>query len=199
MTNMTRYLLLFIALAVGLNAREIKNGRFGFKVVFPDEPGWSTVTHKSASLESQSWSAESEAARLVLIFTAIVNPESDRTTYLERLGACDFFVCPFPYGNMNSIIDAMIMGVPGVCLDGEEAHAHADVAIFQRLGLPAELATADLEAYITAAVRMIDDKDWRAHCRDIASNIDLEKGFYTGDERLFCEAVYGLLPVTVPA
>lgn len=140
---------------------------------------------------------DQEAKRLLP--SALVFPEASRPVYLERLGECAFFLCPFPYGNMNSIIDAMIMGVPGVCLDGEEAHAHADVAIFRRLGLPDELATADLEAYVTAAVRLIDDKDWRAHCRDIACNIDLEKGFYTGDERQFCEAVYGLLPVTVPA
>lgn len=128
---------------------------------------------------------------------AIVYPETNRTIYLERLGECDFFLCPFPYGNMNSIIDAMIMGVPGVCLDGEEAHAHADVAIFRRLGLPASSTTQDVEGYIAEAVRMIDDDAWRAHCREIAQNVDLDGGFYVGDERLFCEAVYGLLPAEV--
>jgi hypothetical protein len=123
----------------------------------------------------------------------VVHSESDRNTYLQRLGACDFFLCPFPYGNMNSIVDAMIMGVPGVCLDGEEAHAHADVAIFHRLGLPPALATSSREAYVGAAVRLIDDADWRAHCRQIAGGIDLGQTFYTGDESKFCEAVYGLL------
>ena len=91
---------------------------------------------------------------------AVVNTESPRNIYLERLGDCAFFLCPFPYGNMNSIIDAVIMGVPGVCLDGEEAHAHADVAIFHRLGLPDALATDTVEAYVAAAVRLIDDPDW---------------------------------------
>ncbi len=124
---------------------------------------------------------------------AIVYPESVRSIYLERLGRCAFFLCPFPYGNMNSIIDAMIMGVPGVCLDGEEAHARADVAIFRRLGLPDALATRSLEDYIAAALRLIDDADWRARCRAIASAVDLETTFYTGDESLFCEAMYGLL------
>jgi hypothetical protein len=124
---------------------------------------------------------------------AVVYAESPRTTYLDRLGRCAFFLCPFPYGNMNSIIDAMIMGVPGVCLDGAEAHAHADVAIFRRLGLPEALCAADLEAYIAAAVRLIDDADWRVECRQIACDVDLDKTFYAGDERLFCEAMYGLL------
>jgi hypothetical protein len=130
---------------------------------------------------------------------AVVHSESPRTTYLERLGACAFFLCPFPYGNMNSIVDAMLMGVPGVCLDGEEAHARADLAIFRRLGLPDELATTSLEAYIAAAVHLIDDADWRAQCRRIACEVDLDQGFYRGDERLFCQAVYDLLPAETRA
>ncbi len=124
---------------------------------------------------------------------AVVHAETLRSTYLERLGDCAFFLCPFPYGNMNSIIDAMIMGAPGVCLDGEEAHAHADVAIFRRLGLPDALAAASLEDYIAAAVRLIDDADWRAQCRRIVREIDLDRTVHAGDERLFCEAMHGLL------
>jgi hypothetical protein len=134
---------------------------------------------------------QQEIARILP--NAVVHAEAPRAVYLERLGACAFFLCPFPYGNMNSIIDAMIMGVPGVCLDGEEAHAHADVAIFRRLGLPEALATASVEDYVAAAVRLIDDADWRAHCRRIAGDIDLDRSFYAGDERLFCEAMVGLL------
>jgi predicted O-linked N-acetylglucosamine transferase (SPINDLY family) len=61
------------------------------------------------------------------------------------------------------------------------------------LGLPEELCTATQEEYIAAAVRMIDDDAWRAKCRQIARDVDLETTFYAGDERLFCEAMYGLL------
>ncbi len=125
---------------------------------------------------------------------AVVHTEAPRGTYLQRLGDSAFFLSPFPYGNMNSIIDAMLMGVPGVCLDGDEAHSHADVAIFKRLGLPSELATDSVEDYVAAAVRLVDDAEWRTHCRQVARDVDLDKTFYAGDERLFCEAVYGLLP-----
>jgi hypothetical protein len=124
---------------------------------------------------------------------AVVHAEAPRTTYLQRLGGCAFFLCPFPYGNMNSIIDAVVMGIPGVCLDGEEAHAHADVAIFHRLGLPESLATTSTEDYVAAALRLIDDADWLTQCRRIARDIDLGERFYGGDERLFCEAMVGLL------
>ncbi|MDR3513048.1 MAG: hypothetical protein P4L73_15530 [Caulobacteraceae bacterium] len=124
---------------------------------------------------------------------AVVHAEQPRNRYLEQMGGCAFFLCPFPYGNMNSIIDAVIMGIPGVCLDGEEAHAHADVAIFRRLGLPEALAAASLEDYVAAAVRLVDDPDWRSQCQVIARDVDLDRRFYAGDERLFCEAMYGLV------
>ncbi|HZZ89017.1 MAG TPA: hypothetical protein VFE13_11865, partial [Caulobacteraceae bacterium] len=86
--------------------------------------------------------------------TATAHEEALYEAYIEALAACDFFVCPFPYGNMNSIVDAVMVGLPGVCLDGPEAHAHADVAYFRRLGLPAELATSSLDAYVAAIVRL---------------------------------------------
>ncbi|MGH6958774.1 MAG: hypothetical protein ACREEW_19085, partial [Caulobacteraceae bacterium] len=38
---------------------------------------------------------------------AEVNEELPYDLYIERLAGCDFFVCPFPYGNMNSIVDAV--------------------------------------------------------------------------------------------
>lgn len=137
-----------------------------------------------------------QAVRQVLP-DAVVHAELPRNGYLERLGECAFFLCPFPYGNMNSIIDAMLMGVPGVCVDGPEAHAHADLAIFRRLGLPQALATADREAYVAEAVRLVDDAAWRAECQAAAAAVDLDQRFYAGDARLFCEAIYGL--VTTPA
>lgn len=128
---------------------------------------------------------------------AVVYPESDRQTYLKRLGACDFFVSPFPYGNMNSIVDAVVMGVPGVCLDGAEAHSHADLAIFRRLGFPEELCTKTEEEYVAAIARLIDDGDWRAKCRKIAVDVDLHATMYAGDETIFCREMLKLLPVSV--
>jgi len=43
--------------------------------------------------------------------------------YLEKLSKCDFILCPFPYGNTNSIVDSVMVGLPGICLDGPEPHS----------------------------------------------------------------------------
>jgi hypothetical protein len=124
---------------------------------------------------------------------AIVHAEQPYETYMEALAGCDFYVCPFPYGNMNSIIDAARLGLPGVCLDGPEAHAHADVAYFARLGLPPQLAAKTVDGYSREITRLIDDTVWRDHCHDLAKASDLDAGFFTGDETLFCRAIEKML------
>ena len=47
-----------------------------------------------------------------------VFPEVPHERYMAHLAECDLFLCPFPYGNMNSIIDSFQLGLPGICLDG---------------------------------------------------------------------------------
>jgi hypothetical protein len=94
---------------------------------------------------------------------------------------------------MNSIIDAVLVGLPGVCLDGPEAHAHADVAYFNRMGFPKGLATANLDAYVAAVARLADDPKWLARCRKAARAADLDKVFFSGDESLFVAKVEELV------
>jgi hypothetical protein len=125
--------------------------------------------------------------------TAVVHTEMPYDKYMAALARCEFAISPFPYGNMNSIIDAARLGLPGVCLDGPEAHAHADVAYFSRLGLPPELSAKTVEEYSAVITRLIDDKAWRDHCRAAAAASDLDAGFFQGDERLFCEAMVKLI------
>jgi hypothetical protein len=124
---------------------------------------------------------------------AKVFAEAPHDVYMERLSRCDLFLCPFPYGNMNSIIDSFRLGMPGVCLDGAESHAHADVAFFARIGLPAELAAQTTDQYVAAAVKLIDDKKWRTKCQKIVAEADLEAAFFSGDASLFCNAIADLI------
>jgi predicted O-linked N-acetylglucosamine transferase (SPINDLY family) len=124
---------------------------------------------------------------------AIVHGELPHEAYRERLNQCDLFLSPFPYGNMNSIIDCFELGLPGVCLDGAEPHSRADGAFFARIGLPKELVAQTIEDYVEAAVRLIEDGEWRAYCRTIVTNADLDAAFLTGNARLFCTAIEDLI------
>jgi hypothetical protein len=124
---------------------------------------------------------------------AIVFPELPHETYMERLSKCDLFLSPFPYGNMNGIIDCFRFSLPGVCLDGIETHAHADAAFFARIGLPPMLAAKTVDDYVAMAVKLIDDADWRNSCAKIVTAADLDAAFFKGDTRLFCDAIAGLI------
>ena len=135
------------------------------------------------------------AARLP---SAVVNPELPYVDYVGRLAACDFFACPFPYGNMNSIIDAVLVGLPGVCLDGPEAHSHADVAYFRRMGFPAALSAQSLAAYEKTILRLANDPKWLARQRKMAAAVDLDAAFFDGDPDVFVKAVAELI-ATAPA
>jgi hypothetical protein len=136
-----------------------------------------------------------ELSRIVraAIPQATVFPEAPHEHYMARLAECDVFLCPFPYGNMNSIIDAFQLGLPGVCLDGIEAHAHADAAFFARIALPAELVAKSIDDYVAAAVKLIDDEAWRAQCAKIVGNADLEAAFFGGEPALFAAAIEKLI------
>jgi hypothetical protein len=56
--------------------------------------------------------------------------------YLSELQSCDLFINPYPYGNMNTIVDTVILGLEGLCTNGREPHAAIDAALFKRLNLP---------------------------------------------------------------
>jgi Flp pilus assembly protein TadD len=139
--------------------------------------------------------AHAELTRVVAerIKGARVSAELPHDVYMDRLSECDFFLSPFPYGNMNSILDCFQLGLPGVCLDGPEPHSHADGAFFARIGLPHELTAQSVDDYVAAAVRLIDDRNWRSHCRAIAAKADLDEAFFTGDAGLFCKAIVELV------
>ncbi|ECD5544022.1 cobalt ABC transporter permease, partial [Salmonella enterica subsp. enterica serovar Kokomlemle] len=70
---------------------------------------------------------------------AEVNAHMAVQDYQQALNSCELFANPFPYGNMNGVVDVVRQGLPGVCLSGPEVHTHIDEGLFRRLGLPDEL------------------------------------------------------------
>ncbi len=108
---------------------------------------------------------------------AVVYEQASRKDYYERLAQCEVFLSPFPFGNTNGIVDALILGIPGVCLDGPQIHAHIDASLLARAGLPGELVTHTVDEYVAAAVTLVDDAGWRAHCQALAEACDMQAAF----------------------
>ena len=90
-----------------------------------------------------------------------VYPQLDFDVYTQMIANCDLCLNPYPFGNCNGIVDALLNGVVGVCMQGPHLFESIDQALYRRLGLPEWLIASDEESYIKAAVRLISDDDLR--------------------------------------
>ncbi|MEW6463329.1 MAG: peptide transporter [Pseudomonadota bacterium] len=85
---------------------------------------------------------------------ARIYPHQPYQQYLSAFNRCDLFLSPFPFGNTNGIIDALTVGLPGVCKTGAEVFEHIDEGLLRRAGLPDWLIADDVDGYISAAARL---------------------------------------------
>lgn len=88
---------------------------------------------------------------------AIVYPTTSYPEYLGNLDECDLVLGAFTFGNTNGAIDALLRAIPMVALDGPEVHQGSEQQVMRPVGLPEWLIAQSREAYIEAAVRLIDD------------------------------------------
>lgn len=120
---------------------------------------------------------------------AEVNAHLPVQEYQNALNSCEFFISPFPYGNMNGIVDAVRRGLPGVCLSGPEVHTHIDEGLFRRMGLPESMIAHDIESYIRAVVKMAEDDTWRESLQKQLAENDVEAVLFSGKPEKFADRI----------
>ncbi|ECC1695429.1 cobalt ABC transporter permease [Salmonella enterica subsp. salamae] len=120
---------------------------------------------------------------------AEVNAHMAVQEYQTALNSCELFISPFPYGNMNGVVDAVRQGLPGVCLSGPEVHSHIDEGLFRRLGLPEELIATGYEAYIRAVLRLVEEHDWREMLQRQLLDNDVERVLFQGHPEKFAAVI----------
>jgi predicted O-linked N-acetylglucosamine transferase (SPINDLY family) len=121
-----------------------------------------------------------------------VYPHTPYGDYLRSINRCDMFLNPFPFGNTNGIVDTVRQGLPGVCLSGAEVHAHIDQGLFERLGLPGWLVARDVEEYVAAARRLVEDPALRVQLSQALLRTDPDRVLFEGAPEKFCEAIVRL-------
>ncbi|HEY3599658.1 MAG TPA: glycosyl transferase family 1, partial [Paraburkholderia sp.] len=124
---------------------------------------------------------------------AIMHGFHSYANYLARVNHADMFLCPFPFGNTNGIVDAFTLGLPGVCKTGPEVFEHIDGALFERAGMPAWTTASTVEGYIDAAVRMIEQHDERETLRRQLIDTKAVNRFFEGRPEVFGERVLQLV------
>ncbi len=85
-------------------------------------------------------------------------------SHLAVIGGADLALDPFPFNGCTTSYEALWMGVPVVTLRGRRFVGRAGAAMLQPLGL-SDLAVADEEAYVAAALALAADPERRARLR----------------------------------
>ena len=111
-----------------------------------------------------------------------VYPQMGFETYMQMIGNCDLCLNPYPFGNCNGIVDVLLNGVVGVCMQGPHLFESIDQALYRRLGLPDWLIASDEASYIEAAVRLISDGDLRREISKRFGTIDSVQGLHEGKD-----------------
>lgn len=103
--------------------------------------------------------------------------------YLKKMASCDFFLSPFPFGNTNGIIDAVSIGLTGICKTGPEVFEHIDEGLFRRLGFPDNQIAKTVEDYVNAACSMIHSQHLENTPEAKRARIQaLQDTIYSGDQ-----------------
>lgn len=101
--------------------------------------------------------------------------------YSQVMQQCALQLTPFPFGNTNSFVDAMILGIPTVCLDGSEPHSHFDTVLSERVGLPDLCRAKTRSDYKKAALQLINDESLRISITKDLRELDLDKVLFGSD------------------
>ena len=95
------------------------------------------------------------------------------------------FINPYPFGNTNTIVDAVSQGLTGVCRSHREVHSNIDEALFGRLGLPEFLVARSEEQMVQISLQLIEDSQLRATLYESVVKNGYAKSLFSGDESLF--------------
>lgn len=131
--------------------------------------------------------------RRIIGDAAVVHKHQNYHAYMKVIAQCDMFLNPFPFGNTNGIVDTVWTGIIGVCKTGREVHEHIDEGMFRRLGFPEWTIAQTKEAYIEAALRLIQNHDERNALSDsLAGPQAIEKLIFKGRPEILGERMQAI-------
>lgn len=117
---------------------------------------------------------QSFSRRMEAELNAIVLPRSNYNHYIQNLNNCDLYLSTFPFGSTNGLVDGLRQGLPVVNLVGDECHGKIDSDILRAEIQPDWLSASSVDAYVDAAVRLINDDALRIQVSKqvLSSNVD---------------------------
>ena len=111
-------------------------------------------------------------------FPYVVHMGTGYMEYMKMIGECDLQLSPFPFGNTNGYVDGLLMGLPIVSMDGREVHSRADNVMGRLAGLPEWCLTENIDQYVDAVIRLVNDDQERFALSESILNTDLKSTFF---------------------
>ncbi|MCX5945458.1 MAG: peptide transporter [Cyanobacteria bacterium] len=124
----------------------------------------------------------SKTVAIYLPGISTVYPQLSFDAYMQVIASCDLSLNPFPFGNCNGIVDVLLNGVLGVCMQGPHLFESIDQALYRRLGLPEWLIASDEPGYIEAAIRLISDQEQRQQLSAHFGSIESVQALHFGKD-----------------
>ena len=115
--------------------------------------------------------------------------------FLQTLGQCHISLAPFPFGNTNSTVDSMLLGLPVVALKGHEFCSYTDYLVLQSFGLDQHFMCDSTDTYLNNVIALVNDEDYyaaqsqRIKSADIKAMLSIDKN-QTSEFGEFIAAVY---------
>jgi hypothetical protein len=92
--------------------------------------------------------------------SAVVHGPKPYDQFLETLAECDISLAPFPFGNSNSTVDAMCLGIPVICYLGDGIESQTDVKTLRFAGAPLKNLVSHSESdYYSNAIALIQNRE----------------------------------------
>lgn len=85
--------------------------------------------------------------------------------FLKLLRQCHFSMSPFPFGNANSVFDAIMLGLPVVAIKGHRLAGYTDYLVLKEFDLDQLGMVENRDQYIQTARKLITDQDYYQNYR----------------------------------
>ena len=119
-------------------------------VIYHFFPSMITMKHYVVTQELRAWFPDCE-----------VYERSDYALYMANIGKCQLALDTFPFGGTNSSVDCLLLGIPIICLENDDATGRSTAQFLRRLKFGDDTCiTHTSEEYVRAAIAYIKNQGW---------------------------------------
>ena len=95
----------------------------------------------------------------------------DYKYFLNELSSCHLSLAPFPFGNSNSTVDALLLDMPIVAMSSSELAGRTDKHVLEQVELVAISVVENVEKYISRSLDLIDNPNsYNDFCNNITAS-----------------------------